>query len=147
VIAAFSGRAPESLDAQLLLVPFSGTTSAVGHRIDALLGGSLVRLAETAKADAGAVGVVQAEPDGPVAARRVALVGVGSGDGDDLRAAAAAGIRAAGAAGGTVVWAFDAELGAGQQRLQSVRRAGDHQPLDGRRPRGRLPACGVVAAE
>jgi leucyl aminopeptidase len=86
------------------------------RRLDGLLGGRLARLIASgeAKPDAARIAVLHLEPDGPVAAERVALVGAtlsGELDEDSLRTAAATAIRAARGLGGTLAWAFDEELG------------------------------------
>src|SRR5215470_16316995 len=89
--------APESVEAELLAVPFGGALSAVARRLDGLLGGALARLVESgeAKAGAGASVVLHLVGDEGIAARRVALVGADGTGEDAVRTAAAAAVRAA----------------------------------------------------
>jgi leucyl aminopeptidase len=111
VIVKLSATPPEAVDAELLAVPFASSLSPLALRIDALVRGRLARLAEAATREAGASAVAHAEAGDAVAAARIALVGIGDGTADDLRSAAAAAARAAAGAGGTIVWAFDEQLG------------------------------------
>ncbi|MBV8396473.1 MAG: leucyl aminopeptidase [Actinobacteria bacterium] len=98
MLVEIQGSAAETVSADLLAVP----VRAGGPPLVA----GLAELVERdAKTEAGASLVVYG--DG-VAARRVALVGVGEGRPDELRTAAAVAVRAAG--GGTVAWAFDPGL-------------------------------------
>jgi leucyl aminopeptidase len=107
---------PETVETGLLAVPFGGSLSAAALRLDGLLGGRLQVLVDDgeAKADAGKSVVLHLSgTDVGVAARRVALVGVGADgafDEDSVRTGAAAAARAARNVGGSFVWAFDDQL-------------------------------------
>ena len=121
MIVRLSAEGAEAVDAALLIVPFAGELSAAGRRIDSLLGGRLSLLAETtASAQAGAVAAENIESGRGVVAKRVALVGIGSADADDIRTAAAAGLSATGPSGGPVVWAFDPDLARDAMQVRAV---------------------------
>ena len=97
-----TSAAPETLSAELVAVPYSGSPSAVVKRLD----GRLSKLTESgeAKAEPGSAAVLHTDEG------RIALVGIGEGDEDAVRTAAAAATRAAKGFGGSVVWAFDHDI-------------------------------------
>jgi leucyl aminopeptidase len=112
VIVEVSNSAPETIEAELLALPYTGTWSPAFERLDGLLDGALSRLTASgeAKADAGKTAVLHVPAGSGVAAARVALVGVGAEgerDDDTFRTAAAAAVRAVRGFGGAVVWAFE----------------------------------------
>jgi leucyl aminopeptidase len=151
-----TGPAAE-LTGELLALPFAGSVTPTIDRVDALLGGRLARLIASgeARAEAGSTVVLDTENGTSLAARRVALCGVGPEDeldADAVRAGAAAATRAANRLGGTLVWAFDPdlELDAGEQLRAVVTGAvlGGHDPArwktGERKPRARrLVVAGV----
>ncbi len=108
-----TSEAPEAQAAELLAVPFTGAASALVRRVDELVEARLSRLIESgeAKADPGTIALVHPGPADRVAAARLALVGVGAAEEDDVRTAGASVARTARSLGGTLVWAFDPELG------------------------------------
>jgi hypothetical protein len=115
VIVEIETAAPESVPAEVLVVPFAGTASGTFRRFDGLVGGRLAGLIASgeAKSEAGATVVLHVAPGEQVAAARIAVVGVGRDDDfdeDSVRTAAGAAARCAKGLGGTVVWAFDGEL-------------------------------------
>ncbi len=112
MIVEVSNSAPETIEAELLALPYTGTWSPAFERLDGLLDGALSRLTASgeAKADAGKTAVLHVPAGSGVAAARVALVGVGAEgerDDDTFRTAAAAAVRAVRGFGGAVVWAFE----------------------------------------
>src|SRR5471032_2606819 len=125
VIVEVTSSAPETLAAELLAVPFSGSSSPVFARLDAMLGGALSKLTASgeAKSEPGKAAVLHVPAGSEVAAARVALVGVGAGgetDDDAVRTAASAAVRAARGLGGSVVWAFDPGLAAPDDQVRAV---------------------------
>ncbi len=117
--------APESVAAELLAVPLAGPPSAVVRRLDDLVGGRLARLIASGEAKPlpGRVTVLHVAPGEPVAAARIALVGMDSADEadeDSVRTAASAAVRAAKGFAGAVAWAFDSELPLAPERQVSA---------------------------
>ena len=112
-----TAEAPEAQPADLLAVPFTGAASALVRRLGDLVEARLSRLIESgeAKADPGTTVLVYPAAADGLAATRLALVGVGDADEDDVRTAASTAVRAARSLGGTLVWAFDVELGLGAE--------------------------------
>ena len=97
--------APEAVDADLLAVPLVAPDENLGDTAAALderVGGRLTELVRSGEARADAERVTILRVNGGLAARRVALVGVGERDGadaDSLRNAAGAAAREAAAFG------------------------------------------------
>src|SRR5262245_49168673 len=83
VIVEIEPAAPESVAAELLAIPFSGTQSVAFRHVDERLRGRLAALLSEADPEAGKTAVLDVFDAAGVAARRVALVGVGSGDAFD----------------------------------------------------------------
>jgi leucyl aminopeptidase len=138
-----TAEAPETLQAELLAVPFAGTASALLQRVDGALGAGLARVVGVAagRADAGSCVLVYPEAAGGA----VALVGVGEPpelDADAIRTGAAAAARAARELGGTLAWAFDADLPiAAEEQVRAVVEGvllGGHDP-------GRWKTTGMAA--
>jgi len=137
--------APETVDAELLGVPFSGSLSPLATRLDAALHGQLSGLVASgeARSDSGATALLHVGPDRPVDARRVALVGVGDAgelDDDGVRTAAAAAVRLAKRIGGTVAFAYDPDLGLDDARQRC---SADTPPAAGRR---QARSCAPIAS-
>ena len=137
MVVEIESAAPERVAGEVLAVPFAGTASGLLRRLDGLVGGRLAGLIASGEAssEAGATVVLHLGPAEPVAAARIALVGVGRDDGfdeDAVRTAARAAARCADGLGGTVVWGFDGELplAAGRQVSAAVEGAvlGAHDP-------------------
>jgi leucyl aminopeptidase len=112
VIVEVTNSAPETLDAELLAVPYSATASAILGRLDGLLEGVIEKItaAGEAKAEPGSALVFRGSWSSDVEATRVALVGIGDADEDSIRSAAAAAVKTAKGLGGSVIWAFDPNL-------------------------------------
>ena len=116
-------------EAGLLAVPYTGSRTPLVDRVDGLVEGRLAQLLASgeAKADAGTTALAGAD--------RVALVGIGAAgelDADGVRTGAAAAARKAAISGGTLVWAFEADvpLDAAEQARAVVEGAllGSHDP-------------------
>ena len=108
-----TGRLPETIEGDLLALPFPGRATEALRRADRALAGRLEPDAADAarRARAGALELVRA-PAG-AACSWAAIAGAGQPDEldlDGIRTAAATAARAAATAGGDLVWAFDAEL-------------------------------------
>jgi leucyl aminopeptidase len=115
VIVEIDRAAPDSVAAEVLAIPFSGTPSATFRALDERLGGRLSGLLASgeAKAEAGKSVILHVARADHVAAVRIAVVGVGTGDAfdeDSVRTAAAAAARLGKGLGGAVAWAFDDAL-------------------------------------
>jgi leucyl aminopeptidase len=112
VIVEVTTSAPESLEAELLAVPYSGTASAILVRLDELLEGVIEKITAAGEAttEPGSALVFRGSWSSDVTATRVALVGIGEADEDSIRTAAAAAMKAAKGLGGSVIWAFDPNL-------------------------------------
>jgi leucyl aminopeptidase len=113
VLIEVTAEAPEQQAAELLAVPFAGAASALVRQVDELVEARLSRLIESgeAEADPGSTVLVYPGAADRVGATRLALVGVGTAGEDDVRTAASSAARVARSAGGTLVWAYDGELG------------------------------------
>lgn len=126
VIVEVTSAPPETLAAELLAVPRSGIPSPTFDRLDGILDGALSKLTASGEsgAEPGKAVILHLQTGSEVAATRVGLFGVGvSGetDADTVRTAAAGALRAARGLGGSVVWAFDPELGlAAEDQVRAV---------------------------
>jgi leucyl aminopeptidase len=142
-----TAQTPETQAADLLAVPFAGSTSALLRRLDVLFGASLARVIALGEGrpEAGACVLVYPAATSGATAARVALVGVGAPpevDADAIRAGAAAAARAARELGGTLVWAFDGELPIGD--AEQIRAVVEGVLLGGHDP-GRWKTTGTAA--
>jgi leucyl aminopeptidase len=149
---------PAAVAADLLALPLPAPPAPIPEttrRLDELLGGTLRALAAAGEARPGAVTVLHSVPAGSVAARRVAIAGVGAlnaFDEDTLRTAVAASVRAAANLARTVAWPVDPALplsATGQVRaavegaVLGAYDPGRWKTSSDRRPVERLLLCGA----